>query len=352
MEEKLTPRQQLILAVVVREYISTARPVGSQAVVAEYALRVSPATVRNEMAYLEEAGYLTHLHTSAGRIPTEKGYRYFVERLMQEATLSPTEQRMIRHQFHQVQMDIGEWMKLGASVLAHNASAAAVVSAPKARRGRFKQLELIPIQGTMILMVLVLQQGIVLQRMLNVDEPINADELRQIANRLTDMMSGLEAPAVAARRTQLSPLQATFLDAVVEVMEHMDSAGEVELYRDGLFNILSQPEYVEAEHIRRLVGILESGRLLENVLAEAAPITGVQVIIGGEGRWDELADYSLVLARYGAGDEATGSLGVLGPLRMPYGRAVSTVRYVADVLTELVNQLYGISGEGGAGEPR
>jgi heat-inducible transcriptional repressor len=352
VEEELTQRQQLVLAVVVREYINTARPVGSQAVVAEYGLRVSPATVRNEMAYLEDAGYMTHLHTSAGRVPTEKGYRYFVERLMEEATLPPAEKRMIRHQFHQVQTDISEWMKLGASVLARHASAAAVVSKPKARRARLKQLELISIQSTTVLMVLVLQQGIVLQRMLNLDELVGADELRQMANRLTDTMSGLDAPAIAAKRGQLAPLAAMFLDLAVEMMERMDGAGETELYRDGLLAILKQPEYVEADHIRQLLGILESGPLLEHILAEAAPASGVQVIIGGEGRWDELADYSLVLARYGGDEDATGSLGVLGPLRMPYGRAVSTVRYVADVLTELLNQMYGSSGEGNVGEQR
>lgn len=341
MEQELSPRQQRILAGVVREYVNSARPVGSQTVVAEYGLKVSSATVRNEMAALEESGYLTHLHTSAGRVPTEKGYRYFVERLMQEGELSSAEQRMIRHQFYQVQTNIEEWMKLSAAILARTSRTAAVVTAPRTRSGRLKQIELIPVQGTTVLLVLVLQRGIVLQRMLSLDEPASVDELRQMSNRLTDLLSGLDVSSIEARRIQLSPLQAILVDAIVDLMDRMDRSGDTELYRDGLMNILDQPEYVEAESFRHLVGILESGRLLEEILLQAAPTNGVQVIIGGEGRWDELSPFSLVLARYGVADEASGSLGVLGPLRMPYARAVSSVRYVAEVLNEMLRQLYG-----------
>ena len=144
--EELTSRQQAILAIVVREYIKTVKPVGSKAIVSGYGLKVSPATVRSEMAFLEEKGYLTHLHTSAGRVPTEKGYHYFVERLMEGAVLSPVEQRMIRHQFYQVKVEVGEWLKLAAAILAHSVLAASIVSMPKTQQGYFKQLELIPVQ--------------------------------------------------------------------------------------------------------------------------------------------------------------------------------------------------------------
>lgn len=341
MEQELSNRQQKILAGVVREYINSAKPVGSQTVVEEYGLKVSSATVRNDMAFLEEAGFLTHQHTSAGRVPTEKGYRYFVERLMQEGELSPTEQRMIRHQFYQVQTNIEEWMKLSAAILARTSRTAAVVTAPRSRSGRLKQIELIPVQGSSVLLVLVLQHGVVLQRMLSLDEPAQVDELRQVSNRLTDLLSGLEVPGIEARRWQLTPFQLAFVDAAIDLMDRMDRSADTELYRDGLMNILSQPEYVEAESFRRLVSILESGTLLEEVLLQAAPGNGVQVIIGGEGRWDELSPFSMVLARYGSGAEASGSLGVVGPLRMPYARAVSSVRYVADVLNEMLRQLYG-----------
>lgn len=339
----LTSRQQAILAMVVREYIRTAKPVGSQAIVEGYGLKISSATVRNEMAALEESGYLTHLHTSAGRIPTEQGYRYFVERLMEEVALSPIEQRMIRHQFYQVQRDIGEWVKLAAAVLARTTLAAAIVSPPKARRGRVKQVELIPIRGTMVLLVLIMQDGFVLQRMLGLGQNLTVEELRQMSNRLTDVMSGLDVASIRARLFTLSPLQAQFAEAVIELVEGLEGHRELALYRDGLLNILEQPEYTEAESAKQLLSILESSYLLEDLLNEAAFDSGVKIIIGGEGRWVELSNCSVVIAPYGITGEAVGSLGVLGPLRMPYGRVVSTVRYVSNVLNELVQQFYGVS---------
>ena len=339
--ENLTSRQQAILAIVVQEYIRIVKPVGSKTIVDGYGLKISPATVRAEMAFLEEQGYLTHLHTSAGRVPTEKGYHYFVERLMDETTLSPIEQRMIRHQFSQVEINMEEWMKLAAAVLARTALAVSIVSSPKAQRAHFRQIDLIPVQGAMVLVVLVLQGGVVLQRMLSLDQPVALDELRQIAAQLTDLLSAATTGIIRAKLGTLTPLQSFFAGEVLDMMARLDDRHATELYRDGLLNILSQPEYVESENVRQVVGILESNRFLENLLAEATPTHGVQILIGGEGRWHELSEVSVVLARYGIANEVVGSLGVLGPLRMPYARAVSSVRYVADVLSELVCQLYG-----------
>jgi len=170
--QELAPRREAILGIVVREYIATATPVGSRTIAQRYGLGVSPATIRNEMAHLEEAGYLTHPHTSAGRVPTVKGYRYFVERLMEEVELPLAEQRMIRHQFHQAGMGLEEWMRLSAAVLAHTARAAALVTAPRAPLCRFKHLELISLRDPLVLLILVLQDGTVKQQMLTAAQPI------------------------------------------------------------------------------------------------------------------------------------------------------------------------------------
>jgi len=338
--EELTSRQQAILGIVVREYVRTVRPVGSKTVVESYSLRVSPATVRNEMAFLEEQGYLMHLHTSAGRVPTEKGYHYFVERLMEEVALSPAEQRMIRHQFYQIKMDLGEWLKLAAAILARNVLAVSIVSPPKVKQGRFKQLELIPVQGTMVLVVVVIHGGVVLQRMVCLEQPMTAEELRQLSSHLTETMNGWNVGSIRGSLVNLSPLQALFATEVVDMMSELESRRTV-LYRDGLSNILAQPEYVESENVRQVISLLESEAFLENLLEEAAPQSGVHILIGGEGRWQELSECSLVLARYGIPNSTIGALGVLGPLRMPYARAVCSVRYVSEVLNELVSQFYG-----------
>lgn len=340
MREELTKRRQAILAMVVREYIDTARPVASKTLVKRYKMNVSPATVRNEMACLEEQGYLTHLYTSAGRVPTEKGYRYFVERLMQEVELSLSEKRKIRHQFHQIHMELDQWMELAAAVLAQAARCTSMVAAPCTPYCRFKHLELISIQGTMVLLILVLQGGVVRQQMLSLTYPLSQDELTRISNRLNSLFASLGTNQIADRLPLLTPSELKISEQVVSIMQEAERGGEI--YRDGLVNTLRQPEFAQVENVRHFIAIVEHGGSLEKILAEAAVGPGgVQVIIGGEGRWEELASYSIVLSRYGMIDRAVGALGVLGPLRMPYRKAISAVRYVSELLSDMMSELYG-----------
>jgi len=341
---ELTARQQLILGLVVREYIATAQPVGSRTIEG-YGLGVSSATIRHEMALLEEQGYLTHPHTSAGRVPTEQGYRYFVERLMSESQLPLEEQRTIRHQFHQVGVDLEQWMRLAASVLARTAQSAAVVTSPRTDQSYLRHVDLISIHETMALLIVVLEGGVVRQRMVALEEPLSQDTLTQIANRLNDLCIGASAWRVAASRYQVGAFEQQILDMVAEIMKRVDDQAALDLYRDGLINILHQPEFSGPESARQVIRVLEDKTLLEKLLTEMLAVGGVQVIIGGEGRWEELRECSLVVSPYGV-TGATGALGVMGPMRMPYNRAISTVRYVAGLLSDLFRELYG-----GAGEP-
>lgn len=338
----LTQRQRAILGMVVRIYIDTTTPVGSATIARRYALGVSPATVRNEMAYLEEAGYLTHPHTSAGRVPTIQGYRYFVEQLMEDAELPPIEQRMIRHQFHQAGMDIEEWVRLAAAVLARAAGSAALVTPPHAPESRFKHLELISIRDPLVLLIVVLEDGTVEQQMLTTRQPISQEALSRLSNRLNAHLAGLTRREITASTLPFSSLEQDVVDYVLEIMGEADRQVNIQVYRDGLTNILTAPEFAGAEKVQAVLRILEEGALLEAVMAEVGLTRrGVQIIIGGEGRWDEMRDYSMVLARYGAPEEAVGVLGVFGPVRLPYERAVSSVRYVARLMTDLVRDLYG-----------
>jgi heat-inducible transcriptional repressor len=337
---ELTDRRQAVLGLVVRQYITTAIPVGSKTIVEQYGLGVSSATIRNEMAYLEEQGYLTHPHTSAGRVPTEKGYRYFVERLMGEAELPLAEQRTIRHQFHQARLDLEQWMRLAAAVLARTAHSTSLIAAPAVAQCRFKHLELIAAHGSRLLLVLVLRGGIIKQQMLTLTHPVAQEELNQLANRLNDLFTGLSVDQIAVSIYQWMPLEEQIANLVVEMMEKAETCSSGEIYRDGLMNIFRQPEFREIENVQPIIRILEEQSLLEAILAEVLSSSGVQVIIGGEGRWDELSECSVVLAPYGEVGRAVGALGVLGPMRMRYGRAISTVRYVADLLSDLIYDLY------------
>jgi heat-inducible transcriptional repressor len=303
----LTSRQQLILGLVVREYISSAQPVGSKTIEA-YGLGVSSATIRNEMGVLEDLGYLTQPHTSAGRVPTEQGYRYFVERLMRESQLPLDEQRTIRHQFHQVGVDLEQWMRLSASVLAHASQAAAVVTSPRTEVCYLKHVELISIREAMALLIVVLEGGVVRQQILALDEAMSQDTLTQVSNRLNDLCVGTSAQRLLAYRSQLGAFEQQILDVVGQVMGQVDDQVNLQLYRDGLINILHQPEFALPESARHAVQLLEERTLLEDLLTEMLEVGGLQVIIGGEGRWNELKQYSLVISPYGVSGAATGAM--------------------------------------------
>jgi len=345
---ELTPRQQTILGLTVREYVRSASPVSSRALVDRYGLPVSSATVRNELAYLEETGHLTHPHTSAGRVPTHQGYRYFVERLLGEVELPLRERLTIIHQFHQARHNLEQWMPLAASTLAHTAQGAAVVTAPQSEKARYKHLQLISTQGVGVLLVLVLQGGMVKQRMLTLAEPMTQRDLAEASERLNHRYTGLTATEIAEdiaeRSGTLSGFEADVARLVSDIVRRIDDRSAGPIYSDGLSEVLRHPEFSEGEKAQQIVRVMEERSLLRTVMEEAlSPDVGnVRVLVGGEGQWEQLRACSLVLARYGVSDFSTGALGVVGPTRMLYGRAISAVRFVAELLSELVHETYAL----------
>jgi heat-inducible transcriptional repressor len=336
MFQPLTERQQYILGLVVRSYIETGVPVGSKSLVESYDLDLSSATVRNELAVLGELGYLIQLHTSAGRIPTELGYRYFVHKLLGEFLLPVEEQKMIRHQFHQARLDLNQWMRLAAAILARTSRGASVVTAPQLRPNRFKHIQLISTQGRWVLMILVLFGGEVNQQMLTLAEPLPQSRLSMAADRLNSLLDNTSYDDIAARLSQLDTLEQDVARLVLDVLSRADSRTISDFYRDGLVNIL------EDEGTRQAVRVLEERTLLADVLAEtqAPDVRGVQVVIGGEGRWEALKECSIILSRYGVAEQFSGMVAVIGPTRMAYGRNVAAVRYVSDLMSGFVFEYY------------
>jgi len=336
---ELTERQRLILALVIREHIETAQPVGSVFLVEKYHLDYSSATVRNELAALTDAGYLRQPHTSAGRVPTEEAYRFFVRQLMGHTDLPANTKRTISHQFYQTGRDLDRMMRLAASVLAYQSQAASLVTAPHPERPVFKHLELIATRGRQVLMVAVFAGGDVRQQMLVLAEPVNQEQLSTTANEINRLCEGLDIPNLTACGGQFDALGQDILKLIQDDMQRSSQVISGEVYRDGLSNVLSQPEFSEAGVARNALRVLEERPLLEDLISrgmQSAGVGGVQVLIGGEGTWEELRDCSVVLARYGDPLLATGTVGVLGPIRMAYGHTISTVRYVARVLSQMV----------------
>jgi heat-inducible transcriptional repressor len=341
--DRLTDRQETILGLIIREYIDTAIPVSSKVLVDKYNLGVSSATVRNEMVALTENGYLRQPHTSAGREPTEAGYRYFVQRIVGETELPLAEQRTISHQFYQARRDVDEWMRLAASVLAQHARGASLVTSPRQLRARFKHLELISTQGRMVLLVLVLQGGEVRQQMLTLAEPPSQEALTEAAQRLNSLCQGLDHAGVQAQTMHLPTLEHEIGRLIADMMRKAEAFAAGEIFRDGVTTVLAEPEFATSESARHALRVLEERTYLEEFLAKAISpnVGGIEVVIGGENSWEELKECSMVLARYGVAGYTTGAMGVLGPQRMAYGRAISTVRYVAGLMSDLMYEIYG-----------
>jgi len=339
-------RSQAILRAVIEEYVSTATPVGSQALVERYRLGVSSATVRNILAELEAAGLLTHPHTSAGRIPTDAGYRFYVESLVESAPLSPVEQLMIRHQFGQVELASEHWFRLAASTLASATRSAGIATPAKPLAAHVRRLDLVSINERLASLILVLREGAIKQALVNLDAPTDQAALTMVANLLNDRLAGVTARGAAAvvaaidETTPHGALTRLVGQRIVRTLVDYDAAAIEEIFSDGLLNVMQAPEFAESDKLRRVFSALENRAWLGGLVGVVSTAGGLKVFIGRENEPAEMRDVALVLAPYGRLGQAIGVVGVLGPTRMSYPHAIGTVRFVSGLMNELVDHLY------------
>jgi heat-inducible transcriptional repressor len=339
-------RSQAILRAVIEEYVTTAQPVGSHALVERYRLGVSSATVRAVLSELEAAGLLTHPHTSAGRVPTEQGYRYYVESIIDSAPLAPVEQLMIRHQFGQVEYASEHWFRLAATTLASLTRAAGLATPAKPTSAHLRHVDLVAISDRLASLILVLREGSLKQVLVTLDEPTDQAELSSVAAFLNDLLSGLtadDAARVVARLEADDPtiaLHRRVAERIVRSLHEFDADAIEELFSDGLLNVMAAPEFAHSEKLRRVFAALENRVYLGQLIDGVAGSDRVRVFIGSENPAEEMADVSLVLAPYGRPGRAVGVVGVLGPTRMAYPQAIGTVQFVSGLMNELIDHLY------------
>ncbi|HYO87710.1 MAG TPA: heat-inducible transcriptional repressor HrcA [Candidatus Limnocylindrales bacterium] len=332
----LTHRQEEILALIIRAYSQSPEPVSSKVLVEQDGLSVSSATIRNEMARLEELGLIAQPHTSAGRIPTEAGYRYFVKHLLGDKALTTAEEVRITEKLQTQPLATEQWMSQAATLLARTVQSAAVVTPLVAETSRFKHVELIAIQGRLVLMVLVLQQGSVHQQMLTLAEAVPQAGLSEAAARINGMCLDLSANDLRVRGVQLPLLEREIAELAADVIDHADSSRVRLVYRDGLSDVIGT--FAHTEGAQQIVRVVEERALLNMILAELLSpfVNDVQVLIAGNGRWEELNQLSLVFSRYGIAGQSTGAVGVVGPTNMNYRRAISAVSYVSNVMSSML----------------
>ncbi len=341
---QLNPRRQTLLEIIVTDYIETAAPVASQQVVRRHNLEVSPATIRNDMSELEEMGYISRPHTSAGGVPSDPAYRFYVERTWRKARPSRQLEDMVQKAIHADDGDPDEWARDAAAVLSSTIRNVAITTAPRAFQAKVKQVQLVHLQERQALLVLVMQEARLRQRIVRFDQPVTQEALSDLATRLNTLVSGKTADEV---RTLWDAAETAVpgSDAVIGEVLHLLGEEEREEpqrhYIEGLRHMLSQPEFENTLRAREAVELLEDEAVLRRFLVEAAERDGVEVIIGAESRQEQFKPYSVVIARYGLPGHAMGVIGAVGPTRMDYTRAIASVRYVASFLNELLKVLEG-----------
>jgi len=333
-------RTGTILKSIVSQYIAKATPVSSQSIINDYDLSVSAATIRNEMAHLEQESYITRPHLSAGGIPSDKGYRYYVETLG-DIQLPLAEQRLVNHLFHQVEKELEEWLNLAARLIAKLVQDVAIVTMPKPVACQFKYLELVALQDSLVLLVLIFRSTKAKQQLITFTQGIAQSGLTAIANKLNAIYSGLTDSQIIAKGTRLSPTEQQVTDCLLGIMKAEDKLEYEEPYLDGLRLILNQPEFIHSHRVLSLMELVEHRNLLRNIMPSGLANRKVQVIIGKENKAEVIHDYSVVISQYGLPEEAIGTIGVIGPTRMPYARAISAVAHLSSVLSRLVSELYG-----------
>ncbi len=338
---QLGERQRDLLRAVIREYIATAQPVASAALVRQYHLDVSSATVRNELATLEELGLLTHPHTSAGRVPTDLGYRYFIEALMPLPGLHPDEQLTVSHQFQQALSNTSEWMRLAASTLARLTTEAAIVTPPATSHALLRHVEVVPISERRALVVVVFEGGSVAQQLLELRVATTTDHLRSLSARLTETLVSCDAMAVRIAASGATGVEAEVVLAIARALDEHDATRTRDVYTDGIQNILAQPEFAAGGRMRDMLRLLEDRTLLVDLLPPTLGDDEVHIAIGSEHRLEQLRGCSLVFGRYGTGTEYLGYVGVVGPTRMDYARTIGAVRYVGSLMSDLVRVMEG-----------
>lgn len=336
-------RAKKVLHAVVSEYLSTGEAVGSQTVARRYTTDVSPATVRNVMSDLEEMGLLRHLHTSAGRIPTDRGLRYYVDTLLRVRSLSLVEKEEIRERVGPVASDPNEVMQRTSKVLRELSRLAVVVQTPRPESDSVSHIEFVRLRDDQLLAVIATSSGQIQNKLVPVDFPLAPGDLERINNYLNDLIGGLTLDQVRARivqeidneRPATDQVLARGLELAVAAVPADTAGGNVLV--DGQSNLLAATE--DLDRAKRVLRTLEEKDVIVRLLDRTLSAPGICVFIGSEANLADLTDISVVAASYGGEDRPLGTIGVIGPSRMNYSKVIPLVDFTAEVITQFLPKL-------------
>lgn len=339
----LQEREQEVLTTILESYIAGAAPVGSRTVAKACRLNLSPASIRNIMADLTDQGYLEQPHTSAGRIPTAKAYRFYLDTAMKPQPVPETQKRRIVLDMGAAGVDMGDALKRASKILAGLSLQVGMVIAPRHSEAMWKRIEFALIKPGLVLAVLILQGGLVLQRLIVAGRDVSADDLVKYGNYLNHLFRDLTVSEVRAKlaaevkkaEKQLGEMYLAALSLAVEAFEAEEAP---EIIMDGASNILSQPEFADIAHMRELLSVLEDRSRLLELLDKTLDEFKTVIIIGEESDLSSFNEFGMISSPYGSKEHPLGVVGLLGPLRMDYAKLVPVVNYTASILTKMLDR--------------
>ncbi len=336
---EMDERKVKILQAIINDYISTAEPVGSRTIAKKYDLGISSATIRNEMADLEEMGYLEQLHTSSGRKPSDKGYRLYVDKLMQVEMLTEEEKYRIKNYILDAALyEVDKMLKQATCLLSELTNLTCLLSAPSVNKGCIKSLQLINVDSNNILVVVITDSGIIKNTVIRVLKSPNQDMLQKISNLLNDRLKNLTIEEInlevmSKLKEDLNGYEDLFNALIPALYDALNSGNSSEVYMEGTTNIFNYPEYNDIDKAKEFLSLLNNKTYVKTLLNTENRFS---IRIGEENFVPEARDCSVISAIYSLGDRPLGSIGLIGPTRIPYSKIISIM---ANVMGELNNSL-------------
>ncbi len=338
----LGDRKRLILQAIIEDYINTAEPVGSRTISKKYLTGTSPATIRNEMADLEEMGYIEQPHTSAGRIPSDKGYRLYVDNMMAQQSVNMMQDELIKKQFTDTLGEIDRLIKHASKLLSQMTQYTSIITTPQVKKTLLKHIQLIKVDATTVLAIIITDAGIVKNSVLRLFGDIANDALAKISSMLNEKLTGMCVEDIAGFAIQDmaegSSEYREILDKILpELIQTLIYSDTSEIYHDGAANILNLPEFNDISKARSFLNTLEEKELLLDIMKDTRE--NVSVSIGSENKYEQLQNCSLITATYKLNGKVIGSIGVIGPTRMEYSKVISAVDCMTNNLSEILSKI-------------
>jgi len=336
-DDELSERKMQILKTLIDDYVQTAQPVGSRTISRKYELGLSSATIRNEMADLEEMGYISQPHTSAGRVPSDKGYRFYVDHLMQAHTLAMEEMQQIRTAMELRMNEINSLIHRASNIISMITGYTSIAISPRLTGVMLKTVQLVPVDDKKVLAVVVSSGGIVKNQVVRLEAETASEILLRLSNYLHEKLNGqviesLQFPAIEdiVRDTGIKPeVAVSILEGVMQCLKGIEQS---ELIMNGTMNLLNHPEFSDLFKVREVLELFNDQEVIKALMNAAMRKSGLNVQIGKENTLETMRDCSLITASYSLGDNDVGALGIIGPTRMSYGKVVSSMRYIQKLI--------------------